>query len=124
MCTKAKTPYVVRALCDWRTIVIMGILPVIDDMERAQKSMETAQDVAALKEGLGLVFGKFSQFLSQNGVKELEAAGQAFDTDKHEAITNIPAPSEEMKGKVIDVIQKGYCLQDKVIRFAKVVVGE
>ena len=104
--------------------VIVNILPVIDDIDRAMKSMESAQDIIALKEGMNLIFGKFNQFLGQNGVKEVESVGQAFDTDKHEAITNIPAPSEDMKGKVIDVIQKGYYLQDKVIRFAKVVVGE
>jgi len=104
--------------------VIINILPIVDDMERAMKSMETAQDIVAVKEGVNLIFGKFSQFLSQNGVKEVEASGMSFDTDKHEAITNIPAPSEEMKGKVIDVVQKGYSLHDKVIRFSKVVVGE
>ena len=105
--------------------VITNILPVVDDLDRALKALETAQDLAAVKEGMTLILTKFGQFLAQSGVKEVEASsGQAFDTDKHEAITNIPAPSEELKGKVVDVIQKGYYLHDKVIRFAKVVVGE
>jgi len=104
--------------------VLINVLSVIDDVERALVAIETTKDIEATHEGIKLIFGKFSQFLSQNGVQEIEAVGQTFDTDKHEAITNIPAPSEDMKGKVVDVIQKGYVLQDKVIRFAKVVVGE
>jgi len=104
--------------------VIVNVLTVIDDVERALVAIETTKNIEAIHEGIKLIFGKFSQFLSQNGVHEIEAVGQTFDTDKHEAITNIPAPSEELKGKVVDVIQKGYVLQDKVIRFAKVVVGE
>ena len=104
--------------------VLVNVLTVIDDVERALVSIETTKDVEATHEGIKLIFGKFSQFLSQNGVQEIEATGLAFDTDKHEAITNIPAPTEELKGKVVDVVQKGYMLQDKVIRFAKVVVGE
>jgi len=104
--------------------VIVNVLPVVDDMERALKALETAQDFAAMKEGLTLIFGKFNQFLSQNNVKEIETIGQPLDTDKHEAIANIPAPTEALKGKIVDVIQKGYYLQDKVIRYAKVIVGE
>ena len=104
--------------------VLINVLTVIDDVERALVSIETTKDIEATHEGIKLIFGKFSNFLSQNGVQEIDAVGQVFDTDKHEAITNIPAPSEELKGKVVDVIQKGYILQDKVIRFAKVVVGE
>jgi len=104
--------------------VLINVLTVIDDVERALVAIETTKDLEATHEGIKIIFGKFSNFLSQNGVQEIDAVGQAFDTDKHEAITNIPAPSEELKGKVVDVIQKGYLLQDKVIRFAKVVVGE
>jgi molecular chaperone GrpE len=104
--------------------VIVNVLTVIDDVERALVAIETTKDIEATHEGIKLIFGKFSQFLSQNGVQEIEAVGQVFDTDKHEAITNIPAPTEALKGKVVDVIQKGYLMQDKVIRFAKVVVGE
>ena len=104
--------------------VLINVLTVIDDVERALVAIETTKDVEATHEGIKLIFTKFSSFLSQNGVQEIDSLGQTFDTDKHEAITNIPAPSEDMKGKVVDVIQKGYLLQDKVIRFAKVVVGE
>jgi len=104
--------------------VLINVLNVIDDVERALVAIETTKNIEATHEGIKIIFGKFSQFLSQNGVQEIEAVGQAFDTDKHEAITNIPAPTEDLKGKVVDVIQKGYVLQDKVIRFAKVVVGE
>jgi molecular chaperone GrpE len=104
--------------------VLINVLTVIDDVERALVAIETTKDLEATHEGIKIIFGKFSNFLSQNGVQEIDAVGQAFDTDKHEAITNIPAPSEDLKGKVVDVIQKGYLLQDKVIRFAKVVVGE
>lgn len=104
--------------------VLINVLMVIDDVERALVSIETNKDIEATHEGIKLIFGKFSNFLAQNGVQEIDAVGQVFDTDKHEAITNIPAPSDDLKGKVVDVIQKGYILQDKVIRFAKVVVGE
>ena len=100
------------------------LLPVIDDFERAMQAMETSGDVAALKDGLQLIYTKFQAYLKQNGVQEIEAQAQDFDTDKHEAITKIPAPSKNLKGKIVDVIQKGYQLHDKVIRFAKVVVGE
>lgn len=100
------------------------LLPVIDDFERAMQAMETSDDVVALKDGLQLIYTKFQTYLKQNGVQEIEAQAQDFDTDKHEAITKIPAPSKNLKGKVVDVIQKGYQLNDKVIRFAKVVIGE
>lgn len=104
--------------------VILNILPVMDDFERAMYSIEHGMDFEATKEGILLIYNKFKEFNKQNGVTEIEAAGKTFDTDLHEALTKIPAPSEEMKGKIIDVIQKGYYLNDKVIRFAKVVVGE
>ncbi len=104
--------------------VLSNIITVIDDVERALESIEKTQDLAAMHEGIKLIFNKFTQFLTQNGVKEIEGVGEIFDTDKHEALTKIPAPTDDLKGKVVDVIQKGYYLQDKVIRFAKVVVGE
>lgn len=104
--------------------IMLNILPVIDDFERALKSMEEAKDSEAVKEGLLLIHKRFIDFVKQNGVKEIEANGLDFDTDLHEAITKIPAPNEEQKGKIVDVIQKGYLLNDKVIRFAKVVIGE
>jgi molecular chaperone GrpE len=104
--------------------VMLSILPVVDDFERAMHSIDQGMDFEATKEGILLIYNKFKEFNKQNGITEIEAVGQPFDTDLHEALTKIPAPSEEMKGKIIDVIQKGYYLNDKVIRFAKVVVGE
>lgn len=103
---------------------ILDLLPVIDDLELAHKSIQSAQDVQAVVEGVSIILNKFQQFLKQQGVSEISAQDQVFDTDIHEAITKFPAPSEEMKGKVIDVVKKGYQLHDKVIRFAQVVVGE
>lgn len=104
--------------------VLSGILPVMDNFERALKSMETAEDVPALREGVELIYLNFRDFLSQNGVKEMECLHTDFDPELQEAVTKIPAQSEDMKGKVVDCIQKGYTLNDKVIRFPKVVVGE
>ena len=104
--------------------VLKDLLPVIDDLDRAMESTATAQDVAAVREGLDLIVNKFQNFLKNNGVSEIEAKEQDFDADKHEAVTKFPAPSEDLKGKVIDVVQKGYMLNGKVMRFAKVVVGE
>lgn len=103
--------------------VLVSLLPVVDDFDRALKSMESATDVNAVKEGIILVQNKLKSILSQKGLKEMESVGTVFDAEIHEAITNIPAPSDELKGKVIDEIEKGYYLNDKVIRFAKVVVG-
>jgi molecular chaperone GrpE len=104
--------------------VMLSILPVTDDFERAMHSIEQGMDFEATKEGILLIYNKFKEFNKQNGITEIEALGKDFDTDLHEALTKIPAPSEALKGKIIDVIQKGYYLNDKVIRFAKVVVGE
>ncbi|MBR2886978.1 MAG: nucleotide exchange factor GrpE [Bacteroidales bacterium] len=104
--------------------VIKGILPVVDNMERAIKSLETATDVNAVKEGIDLIYKKFMEFLEKRGIKEIEALNKELDTDLHEAVTKFAAPSEDLKGKIIDVIEKGYYLHDKVIRYAKVVVGE
>ena len=103
---------------------ISSILPVIDDFERAIKTMETAKDVKAVKEGVELIYNKFLAVMAQNGVKVIETKDQPLDTDYHEAIAVIPAPSEEQKGKILDCVQTGYTLNDKVIRHAKVVVGE
>lgn len=102
---------------------IVALLPVLDDFERAIKSMEAATDVNAVKEGVVLVQNKLNNILSQKGLKPMTSVGEAFDADLHEAITNIPAPTDDMKGKVIDEMEKGYYLNDNVIRFAKVVVG-
>ena len=103
---------------------LSGMLPVLDDLERAMQSMEKATDVAAVREGVVLIYSKLQEFLKNKGVVEIDAMNQVFDTDLHEAITKIPAPSEDLKGKVVDVIQKGYKIDTKVIRYAKVVVGE
>ncbi|WP_233268766.1 nucleotide exchange factor GrpE [Mucilaginibacter lacusdianchii] len=103
--------------------VIVSLLPVLDDFERAVKAMENASDVSAVKEGVLLVQNKLNGILKQKGLKEMEAKGTAFDADIHEAITNIPAPTDDLKGKVVDELEKGYYLNDKVVRFAKVVVG-
>ena len=104
--------------------VLVNILPVIDDFERAIGSMKEVADEDAGKQGTLLIYNKFKEFLKQNNIKEIEALHENFDVDLHEAITKIPAPKDELKGKVVDVIQKGYCLNEKVIRFAKVVIGE
>lgn len=104
--------------------LLTNILPVMDDFERAIDHVDKSEDITAVKEGIHLIHDKFTGFLGQNGVKAIETENADFDTDLHEAITKFPAPSEEMKGKVIDCTQKGYYLNDKVIRFAKVVVGE
>lgn len=104
--------------------VLVNILPVIDDFERALNSLKEVSDEDAGKQGTLLIYNKFKEFLKQNNIKEIEAMEQDFDVDLHEAITKIPAPNDELKGKVVDVVQKGYCLNDKVIRFAKVVIGE
>lgn len=103
--------------------VIVSLLPVLDDFDRAGKAMQTATDINSIKEGVDLVHSKLKNILGQKGLKEIECINAAFDTDYHEAITKIPAPNEDMKGKVMDELEKGYTLNDKVIRFAKVVVG-
>lgn len=103
--------------------VLTNILGVIDDFERGLDAIEKAEDIDAVKEGMTLVYNKLQSFLKQNGVAAIDTKDQVFDTDLHEAITMIPAPDESMKGKVVDCVQKGYFLNDKVIRFAKVVVA-
>ncbi|WP_299756790.1 nucleotide exchange factor GrpE [uncultured Pontibacter sp.] len=100
------------------------LLPVLDDMERARQSMEATKDLDNMLQGLELVFHKLKHVTMQKGLKPMETkAGDAFDSELHEAVTQIPAPSEELKGKIVDVIEKGYTLNEKVIRFAKVVIG-
>lgn len=104
--------------------ILKAILPLVDDFERAMKSTQNTTDIEAVKQGLVLIHGKFSEFLKNSGVQVIEALGQDLDTDLHEAITKIPVEEKSQKGKIVDVVEKGYKLNDKVIRFAKVVMGE
>lgn len=104
--------------------ILTALLPVLDDMERAEKNMEKSTDVQALKEGLNLISKELITTLENNGLKRINTENADFDTDFHEAVAMIPAPSDDMKGKVIDCIQTGYKLNDKVIRHAKVAVGQ
>jgi molecular chaperone GrpE len=104
--------------------IISDMLPVLDDLERAYTAIDSTEDShSATKDGIGLILNKFLNILTQAGLEPIKAIGEEFNTDFHEAITNIPAPSPDMKGKILDVIVKGYLLGGKVIRFAKVVVG-
>ena len=103
---------------------ITAILPVLDDMERALLNMQKSDDAQALREGMELINAKFLKILSQEGLNKIETEGADFNTDFHEAIAMIPAPSEDQKGKVLDCVQTGYKLNDKVIRHAKVAVGQ
>ena len=100
-----------------------AILPVLDDFDRAAKAMENADDIAVVKEGMQLIYHKLRNILVSKGLEEMNAQGETFDADFHEAITSIPSPDDTMKGKVVDELEKGYSLNGKVIRFAKVVVG-
>lgn len=104
--------------------ILLSIIPVMDDFERAMKQMETGSDCVAVKSGIDLIYNKFSEFIKQNGIREIESLNTDFNVDLHEAITKIPVQDESKKGKVVEVIAKGYKLYDKVIRFSKVVVGE
>ena len=104
--------------------ILVNLLPVMDDFDRAMSLMETASDCKAMKEGIDLIYSKMKDFLKQNGIKEIDAIDKDFDTDLHEAVTKIPAADKKKKGRVVDVIQKGYYLNDKIIRYSKVVVGE
>lgn len=103
---------------------ISAILPILDDLERAMKAGDAHEEVQAMREGIELIYQKFLKILSQQGVQVIETAGQPFDTDFHEAIALVPAPSEDQKGKILDCVQTGYKLNDKVIRHAKVVVAQ
>jgi molecular chaperone GrpE len=104
--------------------LIVSMLPVMDNFERAIVTNEKLEDIAPMKEGFQLIYNMFKSTLESKGLKPMEAKGQAFDSDLHEAIANIPAPDKKMLGKVIEDVEKGYYLNDKVIRFAKVVVGQ
>ena len=101
-----------------------NILPIIDDFDRALQATATSEDVAAVREGVELIYNKFIKYLESNGVKEMTTTGETFDADIHEAVTTFPAPSEDLKGKIIDTVQKGYSINHKVLRHAKVVVGQ
>ena len=103
---------------------LTNLLPVVDDFERALQNLRTAEDMKAVEEGIELIYTKFMSYLSQQNVKPIETVGKAFDDETSEAVALIPAPDPEMKGKVLDCIQTGYTLNEKVIRHAKVVVGE
>ena len=103
---------------------LTAILPVLDDFERALKNMEASEETKAMKEGVELIFSKFQKILGQEGLQKIETEGQTFDTDFHEAIALIPAPSEDLKGKILDCVQTGYMLNEKVIRHAKVAVAQ
>ncbi|MDR2138817.1 MAG: nucleotide exchange factor GrpE [Tannerella sp.] len=104
--------------------VLINLLPVIDDFERALSNIRQTEDLTAVVQGIELIYGKFTAYLSQQGVRPIEAIGKPFDTEHFEAIATVPAPDDEQKGKVLDCIQTGYVLHEKVIRHAKVVVGE
>ena len=103
--------------------MLLAVLPILDDMERAVKAMNETDDLAAIREGFKLIYNKLISITEAKGLKPMESIGQLFNVDLHDAITNVAAPSENMKGKVIDEIEKGYYLNDKVIRHAKVIVG-
>jgi molecular chaperone GrpE len=104
--------------------LFLKIIPIMDDFDRALAHMETATDTTAMKEGIDLIYNKFSDFLKQNGIREIDSMNNNFDVDIHDAVARMPVQEDEKKGKIVDVIQKGYYLQDKVLRHSKVVVGE
>lgn len=104
--------------------VLLGLLPIVDDFERGLAATADDSNAAAVREGMELIYNKLVKYLESNGVKAMESTGATFDADLHEAIATIPAPSEDLKGKVIDTTQKGYMINDKVLRHAKVAVGE
>jgi len=104
--------------------ILLSIIPVMDDFERAIKLIETKSDCEAMKSGIDLIYNKFSEFLKQNGLREIESLNKDFNVDLHDAVAKVPVQDESLKGKVVDVVEKGYYLHDKVMRHAKVVVGE
>lgn len=104
--------------------LLLGIIPLMDDFERALKHLDLTEDCFALKDGINIIYGKFSDFLKENGIKEIESLNSNFNVDLHEAVAKVPVEEDEKKGKVVDVVLKGYYLQDKVLRFSKVIVGE
>jgi molecular chaperone GrpE len=103
--------------------LLQALIPVVDDFERAMQSIDKTDDIAAVKEGVSLIYAKLFKTLENKGLKPMVSKGEPFNADLHESVTQFPAPSEDMKGKVIDEVEKGYYLNDKVIRFAKVIVG-
>lgn len=103
--------------------LLQALIPVVDDFERAMQSIDKTDDVTALKEGVSLIYSKLFKTLEGKGLKPMTSKGEPFNADLHESVTQFPAPSDDLKGKVIDEIEKGYYLNDKVIRFAKVIVG-
>lgn len=104
--------------------VLKGLLPIMDDFERGIKAAENSPEADSVKEGVKLIYNKLQKYLNQNGVKEMDPADDTFDTEKHEAISVVPVPDEEKKGKILDTVEKGYTINDKVLRHAKVVVGQ
>ena len=104
--------------------VLEGLLPIVDDFERGLKATEGATEAAAVREGMELIYNKFVNFLEKNGVKAIDPADTTFDTERHEAISAVPVADEAQKGKILDTVEKGYMLNDKVLRHAKVVVGQ
>ena len=104
--------------------VLKGLLPIMDDFERGIKASEGSEDASAMKEGMVLIYNKLKKYLAQNGVKEMDPDDDSFDTEKHEAISVVPVPDESKKGKILDTVEKGYMINDKVLRHAKVVVGQ
>jgi molecular chaperone GrpE len=104
--------------------LMLKIIPIMDDFDRAMQHMDTASDITAMKNGIDLIYSKFSEFLKQNGIKEIESQNCSFNVDLHEAVAKVPVEDQDKKGKVSDVVLKGYYLHDKVLRFSKVVVGE
>ena len=104
--------------------VLKGLLPIMDDFERGIKAAESSPEADSVKEGVNLIYNKLKKYLNQNGVKEIDPTDDTFDTEKHEAISVVPVPDEEKKGKILDTVEKGYTINDKVLRHAKVVVGQ
>jgi molecular chaperone GrpE len=104
--------------------ILISLIPVMDDFERAMKLMVTSADSMAMKNGIDLIYNKFRDFLRQNGIREIESLGNEFNVDLHEAVNKVAVEDKSMKGKVVEVVEKGYYLHDKVMRFSKVVVGE
>ncbi len=107
-----------------RSDMVLAVLPVIDDFERALSSINESTESKDVYEGVELIYNKFKNILSEQGLQEMQPVGETFDPDYHEAMTKMQAPSEDQKGKVIDVVEKGYMLNDRIVRHAKVVVGE
>lgn len=104
--------------------VLKGLLPIVDDFERGLKAAAQAEDANAVDEGMRLIYNKLIKFLAANGVKEFDPADDVYDADRHEAISVVPVPDEAQKGKILDTVEKGYMINDKVLRHAKVVVGQ